>query len=85
MHELSVSSAIVDTAIRHARGRRVSAVHIRVGALRQVVETSLSFYFGVVSRGTLCEDAHLDVTAVGALMHCRACGQRVGPGARPAA
>ncbi len=83
MHELSVSSAIVDTAIRHARGRRVTAVHIRVGALRQVVEASLSFYFGVVSRGTLCEDAYLDVTGVAALMHCRACGNEWDPAPDP--
>ena len=31
VHELSVASAIVDTATRHAGGRRVTAVSVRVG------------------------------------------------------
>ena len=43
MHELSVSSAIVDTAIKHAAGRRVTMVHVRLGKLRQVVPDSLEF------------------------------------------
>jgi len=37
MHELSLASAVIDTATRHADGRHVSAVHLRVGHLRQVV------------------------------------------------
>ena len=52
MHELSISSAIVDTALRHAGGRRVSAVDAAVGALRQVVPDSLTFYFEIVARDT---------------------------------
>jgi hydrogenase nickel incorporation protein HypA/HybF len=43
VHELSVSAAVVDTAIRHAAGRKVTHVHLRVGALRQVVPDSLAF------------------------------------------
>ena len=54
MHELSISSAIVDTALRHAGGRRVTSVALRVGALRQVVPESLKFYFEIVGRDTLC-------------------------------
>ena len=42
VHELSISSAIVDTALRHAGGRRVTAVNLRVGGLRQVVPDSLA-------------------------------------------
>ncbi|MGH2858700.1 MAG: hydrogenase maturation nickel metallochaperone HypA, partial [Solirubrobacteraceae bacterium] len=60
MHELSLSGAIVDTAVRHARGRRVTLVSLRVGALRQVVPDSLAFYFEFVARGTLCEGARLE-------------------------
>ena len=37
MHELSIASAIVDTALRHADERRVTRVDVQVGALRQVV------------------------------------------------
>ena len=37
VHELSLSSAILDTVLRHAEGRKVNAVELTVGALRQVV------------------------------------------------
>ena len=41
MHELSLSSAIIDTVLRHAEGRRVSSVEMPIGRLRQVVPDSL--------------------------------------------
>ena len=44
MHELSLSSAIVNTAVKHAGGRRVTVVSLRVGRLRQVVPDTLDFF-----------------------------------------
>jgi hydrogenase nickel incorporation protein HypA/HybF len=84
MHELSISSAIVDTALRHADGRRVTQVDVRIGALRQVVPESLDFYFGVVSRDTACADATLELELIAALMHCDLCGQEWDPAPEPA-
>jgi hydrogenase nickel incorporation protein HypA/HybF len=83
MHELSVSSAIVDTVIRHARGRKVGVVHLRVGTLRQVVPESLDFYFGIVSRDTICADADLDLELIAALMRCRECDHEWDPAPEP--
>lgn len=83
MHELSVSSAIVDTAIRHARGRPVSRVVVQVGALRQVVPSSLDFYFGITSRDTICEGAALELELVAALLRCE-CGNEWDPAPEPA-
>jgi hydrogenase nickel incorporation protein HypA/HybF len=73
MHELSIASAVVDTAVAHARGRRVAVVSVRAGALRQVVPASLHFYFGIVSRDTVAEGARLDVEEVAARLACRDC------------
>lgn len=83
MHELSISSAIVDTVIRHARGRKVGAVHLQVGALRQVVPESLSFYFEITGRDTVCEGAELDLELISALMRCRECGGTWDPAPEP--
>jgi hydrogenase nickel incorporation protein HypA/HybF len=74
VHELSISSAVVDTAIKHAAGRPVTAVTMTVGALRQVVPESLEFYFGIVSRDTLCEGARLEQVFVPARVRCSSCG-----------
>lgn len=73
MHELSVSAAVVDTVVRHAAGRRVTGVRLRVGSLRQVVPRSLAFYFEIVSRDTVCEGAVLEQELVPARLRCEDC------------
>ena len=78
MHELSVSSAIVDTVLRHADGRSVTAVHLRVGALRQVVPDSLAFWFEIVARDTLCAGAALEQELIAARLRCDDCGAEWG-------
>ena len=74
MHELSLSGAIVNTVTRHAGGRQVTLVNLRVGRLRQVVPETLAFYFGFVAEGTVCAGARLQVEAVEAILRCRGCG-----------
>jgi hydrogenase nickel incorporation protein HypA/HybF len=73
MHELSISEAVLDTALRHAAGRRVTAVDLTVGALRQVVPESLEFYFEIVTRDTPCEGAVLHQHLVAARARCTGC------------
>jgi hydrogenase nickel incorporation protein HypA/HybF len=73
VHELSVSAAVVDTAVRHAAGRRVTRVHLRIGALRQVVPGSLAFYFEIVARETVCEGAVLEQELIAARLRCGDC------------
>jgi len=75
VHELSLATAIVNTAVRHAGGRRVRLVCLRVGALRQVVPDSLAFYFDLIARGTPCEGARLEQELVGARLRCRPCAR----------
>ena len=74
MHELALASAVVDAVERHADGRRVRTVHLRVGRLRQVVPESLEFCFGIVSRDGLCQDARLVLEVVPAELRCEDCG-----------
>ena len=76
MHELSIASAVVDTAVRHAAGRRVTVVRMRHGRLRQVVPSSLEFMFALVARETVCEGARLEQELVPARLACEACGER---------
>jgi hydrogenase nickel incorporation protein HypA/HybF len=72
VHELSLASAIVDTVERHAGGRAVTVIALRVGTLRQVVPESLELYVDLVGRGTVCEGARLEVEVVPATLAC--CG-----------
>ena len=73
MHELSLSSAIVNTVVKHADGRQVTAVRMRIGALRQVVPDTLEFYWGFVAQGTVCEGAVLEQELIPARLRCGPC------------
>jgi hydrogenase nickel incorporation protein HypA/HybF len=73
MHELSIADAVVTIACRHAAGRKVTRVDIKVGHLRQVVPDSLTFAFELVSAGTEVEGAELVIEEVPATVRCGAC------------
>jgi hydrogenase nickel incorporation protein HypA/HybF len=74
MHELSIAQAIVDVAARHADGRRVVKVEVRVGHLRQVVPDSLDFAFSLLTSGTALDGCQLEILHVAAEGRCRPCG-----------
>lgn len=74
MHELSIAEAVVDIACRHAAGRRIASVEVRVGHLRQVVPDALAFAFELVAEGTAAEGAALAIVEVPPAGRCRACG-----------
>jgi hydrogenase nickel incorporation protein HypA/HybF len=84
MHELAVAQAIVAAAERHAEGRPVSVVRVRVGRLRQVVPDFLSFYFEVAAKETLCDGAALEWERVASRLACSACGAEWDPAPPPA-
>ena len=74
MHELALARGVLDAALAHADGRRVTRVDVTVGALRQVVPDSLAFHFEILARGTPCEGARLAQSVMPARMGC-ACGE----------
>ena len=84
MHELSVVQAIVATAERHAGGRPVAVVRVRVGRLRQIVPEYLGFYFEVASKETICEGAELEWERVDSRLTCSECGAEWDPAPPPA-
>jgi hydrogenase nickel incorporation protein HypA/HybF len=79
MHELSIASAVLNTALKHADDRPVSVVSLRVGRMRQVVGDSLSFYFEIVARDTVCEGARLELVEIDARLQCAGCERQWTP------
>jgi hydrogenase nickel incorporation protein HypA/HybF len=79
VHELSIATAVLETSLRHAGGRRVTRVAVRTGAMRQVVGSSLEFYFEIVARDTVCEGAELTLIDVPTELRCRDCGTAWSP------
>ncbi|MFN8215506.1 MAG: hydrogenase maturation nickel metallochaperone HypA [Solirubrobacterales bacterium] len=74
MHELSIARAVAAVAERHAGGRRVVRVELRVGHLRQVVPAALEWSWQVVCEGTALDGAELAIAEVPARVRCRGCG-----------
>jgi hydrogenase nickel incorporation protein HypA/HybF len=62
MHEVSLAQGIVDIVSEHARSgafRRVTVVHVELGALANVLPDALLVGFDAASKGTAAEGARL--------------------------
>jgi hydrogenase nickel incorporation protein HypA/HybF len=69
MHELSIAEAVLAVARGHAGDRRLAAVRVEVGHLRQVVPSALEFAFELLAPGV-----ELEIVEVPAAGRCRECG-----------
>jgi len=78
VHELAIAQAVLAITERHAAGRRVTKVELKVGHLRQVVPSALSFAFELSAVGTAAEGAVLELEEVAAAGWCRTCEARTG-------
>ena len=78
MHELSVTQNLLDLSLRHAKeagARRVTGLHITIGALSSFIDDSIEFYWEIISRGTICDGAHLNFQRTQAELMCLNCGK----------
>lgn len=64
IRELSLAQAIVDVATRHAQGRTVTAIELRVGRERLVAPAGLDFAFSLLTEGTSLDGAELEIEHV---------------------
>ena len=82
MHELSITSYLVDTVDTRARelgATRVLAINLVVGERSGIVDDSLHFYFEMLAPGTLVEGAALNVARTSLTFHCAACDRGYHP------
>lgn len=75
MHELSIAMSIVDAALDEAQRRavRVSAVHLRLGALSGVVKDALLFSYEMVCQDTVLQGSSLIVEDIPVAIFCAQC------------
>ncbi|AGK57346.1 hydrogenase nickel insertion protein HypA [Hyphomicrobium denitrificans 1NES1] len=76
MHEMAISESIVGILEEEARRQnfaRVKKVRLEIGALVGIEQDALRFSFDVVTKGTLAEDAVLEIIATQARAWCMSC------------
>ncbi len=76
MHEASITQAMLNLALEHAQGCRITDIYLRVGMMSLVVPESVEFYFEYLSQGTLAEGAMLHFETVPLEMTCLDCGRQ---------
>ena len=78
MHELSIAMGIVEAATDEAQRRRVrvSAVHLRLGALSGVVKDALLFSYEVACQDTPLAGSRLIVEDVPVIVFCALCQEQ---------
>ena len=59
-----MAQAIVDVATRHAQGRTVTAIELRVGREREVAPEGLDWAFSLLTEGTVLDGAELEIEQV---------------------
>ena len=79
MHELPVTQSILDIALRHADGKRITDIHIVMGELSKLVDDSIQFYWDEISKGTIADGARLHFRRLEAEVQCMACFTKYHP------
>ncbi|MBW6464999.1 MAG: hydrogenase maturation nickel metallochaperone HypA [Brevefilum sp.] len=76
MHELSVTESVLEIACKHAeqaQATRVTDIHLVIGRLSSIVDDSVAFYWDIISKDTLCENAQLHFKRLPAELICLDC------------
>jgi hydrogenase nickel incorporation protein HypA/HybF len=77
MHEIGIAKSIIEIAEAKAREQNspsIQLIKIRLGDLTAVSREALEFGFEVARRGTLAENATLEIENVQMLPRCAFCG-----------
>ena len=78
MHELAITSSVVDAVTERTGNAPVAVVRVRVGRLAGVVPDAMRFCFELVTAGTPLEGAVLEIEQPEGRGRCRSCGEEIG-------
>ncbi len=80
MHEMSLAESIreiVEETARAHGARRVASVRLEIGVLAKVELDAMRFAFDVVKRGSLADEALLEIVETEGSAWCMQCSQSV--------
>jgi len=77
MHELSVTENILEIVLRHAEqadAQQVKNIYLVIGQLASIVDDSVQFYWDIIAKDTIAEQAKLCFRRIPAKFECQSCG-----------
>jgi hydrogenase nickel incorporation protein HypA/HybF len=82
MHELSVTQSLLDISLRHAakaNAKQITDLYLVMGELSSMVDDSVQFYWDIIAKGTIAEQAKLHFRRVPAELQCNNCLEKYHP------
>jgi hydrogenase nickel incorporation protein HypA/HybF len=80
MHELSLATALIESAAQHLpAGTRATLLEVELGALEHVEESAFELAVEAVAEGTAFEGAVLRLVRIPLVIRCRACANEYEP------
>lgn len=76
MHELAVTTSILNLALQHAGDVHITDVHLVVGQLSSVIDDSVQFYWDIISQNTAAEGSRLHFRRIPGEFQCKTCHTR---------
>lgn len=76
MHELAVTESILAIALGHAQkanASRVTEINLLIGNLSSIIDDSISFYWEIISKDTICAQSTLHFTRIPGHLQCNNC------------
>lgn len=78
MHEMSMVRVVVEAVLEECEGKdvkRVKAINLRIGEMRDVIEAYVPDLFRFLARGTIAEEAEVRIERIPMRVRCRECGE----------
>jgi len=82
MHELPVTENILEISLRHAKeanASRINDIFIVIGQLSSIVDDSIQFYWDIISKDTIAENAKLHFNRIPIQLLCNDCNTTYSP------
>ena len=79
MHEMSIAMNLIDLAVQTARqnqAKKINSMILELGSLAGVVQEALEFCFESACKGTMAEDAKLEIVTIEGQAQCDQCGHQ---------
>lgn len=78
MHEFAITQGILQIATEEAQrvgASQVKVIHLKVGAMSQVVPSAVQYYLDILAPGTVAEGVQLEAIDVPVGATCVQCGE----------